>query len=595
MRDFVFLHDAVDNRWLSFTNPVEVVSAAHPGDIQPALARVERLVQQQGLWAAGFLAYESAPAFDPAMQTHTGGGMPLLWFGLYANPTPAHLPDPAPIPRQSFPQWTPNLAYEAYQQKIAAVKAFIAEGETYQVNFTIRLHGHFAGDPWQYFLHLAAAQQSQYAAFIQTGSHAVCSASPELFFELNGRRLRSRPMKGTAARGRLLAEDNARQQALQSSQKDRAENVMIVDMIRNDMGRIANIGTVKVPALFEIETYPTVLQMTSTVECETDASISEIFEALFPCASITGAPKIRTMDIIRCLEDAPRGIYTGSIGYLRPDRQAQFNIAIRTAVINLENGNIEYGTGGGIVWDSDPELEFRECEIKARVLHNRRPPFELLESILWAPEGGYFLLERHLDRLEEAGLYFGIPVYLEAVRAKLEDYAAGLSGLPHKIRLRVDRCGNIYLEAHPEPGIKPPLGFLPPENPTAYLQAAVALEPVDPDNPFLFHKTTNRDLYTRAQEGKPGVDHVLLWNTRGEVTEFTTANLVLRLGGRLVTPSLACGLLPGTLRAELMARGIIVEQIITRADIAQAEEAWAINAVRGWQPVVWDGGIRPID
>ena len=286
----------------------------------------------------------------------------------------------------------------------------------------MRLNSEFSGGEWDFFLNLAQTQ-NKYAAYIDTGRYVICSASPELFFKLDGNKIYSHPMKGTAKRGRTTLEDKEQAEWLHNSLKNRAENVMIVDMIRNDLGRIAEIGSVQVPELFTIEKYPTLFQMTSTVQAKTNASLDEIFSALFPCASITGAPKVSTMNIIAELETTPRKIYTGSIGYISPNRKAQFNVAIRTALIDRENKTAEYGVGGGIVWDSTSADEYSEALLKARVLTERPRTFDLIETLLWTPEDGYFLREKHIARMQDSAEYFGFPFSREEFEHQLDQLA----------------------------------------------------------------------------------------------------------------------------------------------------------------------------
>jgi len=366
-RPTVALYDPHRPAWLSFRRPAVVIRAHEPGAVRAALREVERAVATHGYTAAGFVAYEAAPAFDPALSVRGRPDVPLVWFGLFDDAEIA--PELLAPDRDERPvNWTPSTEWPTYQRAVEDVQTHIARGDTYQVNYTMRLRANFNGNPWTFFRSLVSGQTAPYAAYVETDRHALCSASPELFFEMDAATLRSKPMKGTAARGEAAAEDQLNAEWLQHSVKNRAENAMIVDMIRNDMGKIAEVGSVRVPHLFEIESYPTVLQMTSTVESQTDASFEAILEALFPCASITGAPKARTMELISQMEADPRGVYTGAIGYLAPGRRAQFNVAIRTPVVDLVDGRAEYGVGGGIVWDSDPAEEYEECRIKARVL-----------------------------------------------------------------------------------------------------------------------------------------------------------------------------------------------------------------------------------
>ncbi len=628
MSPTLHLLDATTHTWRTFTRPVRVLEIHTLADILPALHEIDRAVTQNGLWAAGFLAYEAAPAFDPAMVTHPPvEGLPLMWFGLYELPI---VNSQFPIPNSQWIIDNSQLAISpspsAYHTALAHIKAHIAAGNTYQVNYTLRLRAplpHISSSP------LLPLPPPPYAAHLDLGRFVISSASPELFFDLNGHTLRSKPMKGTAPRGRTLPEDHANAEWLYHSEKNRAENVMIVDMVRNDMGRIATTGTVRVPHLFDIERYPTVLQMTSTVECETLATLPDIFTALFPCASITGAPKIRTMQIIRELEPDPRGVYTGAIGFIAPGnavapgRRAQFNVAIRTLVVDTHTGQAEYGTGGGIVWDSDPEDEYREAHLKTRVLTVRRPTFDLLESLRWTPDEGYLLLERHLARLRDSAEYFDFLFDEERIRTALDEHAPSLS-TPHKVRILLTRAGEVTLEhqplpptpfllfppaslhpasfdygvplpkasghssaqdAPPAPGLPLPKTSAQSSAQNAALRVSFAPAPVSSSDVFLFHKTTHRAVYEQARAACPGYDEVLLWNERGEVTEFTTSNVVMQIGGDWFTPPVGCGLLGGTLRGGLIEQGTVSERVILREQVAGAEAVWAVNSVRGWRQV----------
>jgi len=527
-------------------------------------------VTKRGLHAAGFVGYEAAPAFDEAFAVQRGGRMPLLWFGLYASAEVVELP--APPRKRAAPgtSWKASVTEQQYYAAVRRIRRLIRKGDTYQVNYTYRLRSQFAADPWGFFLQLAAAQESPYSAFIDTGEWAICSVSPELFFRLDGQRIECRPMKGTAARGRTLAEDLAQGEALRGSEKDRAENVMIVDMVRHDLGRVAEAGSVKVTSLFAVERYPTVWQMTSTVEAKTGAGLSELFGALFPPASITGAPKVRTMEIIAQLESAPRLVYTGTIGFAGPGRRGQFNVAIRTALVNRRSGCAEYGVGGGITWDSKPASEWQECRTKARVLDAPAVVFDLLETMRWAPGEGYFLLELHLRRLEQSAAYFGFRVDLAALRKELDGAAAGFARSGRRVRMRVNREGRVLLDARAMPK-------------AAWQRQRVALArgAVDSSNPFLYHKTTNRGVYEAALAGCPGYDDVLLVNEKGEVTESTIANVIVELGGKLFTPPARCGLLPGTFRAHLLAQGKVRERAITADQLKQGSRVFLANSVRG--------------
>ncbi len=403
--NLVVLRDAASGRWLRFRHPVEILSAARAEDVLPRLREIENAVAGRHLHAAGWISYEAAPAFDPALAVRPPGPLPLLWFGLYENPEPVDLPpDASALPND----WRADVAPDAYGRAFDQIKRHIRAGDTYQVNFSYRLRRDaFEQDPWQAFLALVDAQRPAYGAYVSAGPWRLCSVSPELFFRLDGARLESRPMKGTAPRGRSAAEDRAQLAALRACAKNRAENLMIVDMVRNDLGRVARPGTVQTVRLCEPEKFPTVWQLVSAVAAETDASVSEIFSAAFPPASITGAPKARTMQIIADLETSPRQVYTGAIGFLSPGRRAQFNVAIRTLLLNVRSRRAEYGVGGGIVWDSDRAAEQAECRTKARILSRPpRPPFSLLETMLWTPADGIRLCELHLARLRDSAEYF---------------------------------------------------------------------------------------------------------------------------------------------------------------------------------------------
>jgi para-aminobenzoate synthetase/4-amino-4-deoxychorismate lyase len=469
--------------------------------------------------------------------------------------------------------WHPTTDRETYNSAIEQIKDHIAAGRTYQVNYTLRLEADFSGSPWDFFLQLAQ-RQNNHAAYIDTGRHVICSASPELFFQLDGNTILCRPMKGTIRRGRTTEEDQERSEWLRHSEKNRAENVMIVDMVRNDLGRIAKTGSVHVPRLFETERYPSLWQMTSTVTAETNCSLAEILAALFPSASITGAPKVSTMKIITELENTPRRIYTGSIGSIAPQRKANFNVAIRTALIDRGSGRAEYGVGGGIVWDSTSADEYAEALLKANVLVDQPAPFSLLETMRWTAEEGFFLREKHLARMLDSANYFDIPVTKEKLEEHLEQISSSFH-TPQRVRVSLDQDGILDFEAKP---FEPEVDFV-------VLNICLAKQPVDSNNVFLFHKTTRRAVYEAAREGSEAFDDVLLYNESGELTEFTIGNLVAELDGQLVTPPLACGALPGTFRAHLMETGQVVERTIHVEQLKDCTRIFRVNSVRKWQEV----------
>lgn len=567
------------DEWLRFSDPVEVLTARTHAEVFQAMEKIET----SGLWAAGFISYEAAGAFDSALKTHAPGALPLLQFGLFQS---LERIKPESHGEYQLGEWVPSVSRDEYTDAIAKIKDCIAAGDTYQVNYTFRLNAPFSGDPFAFFCDLAAAQQGGaggtpavrggYGAFIETDAFAICSASPELFFELKDGVITSRPMKGTRARGLTFSNDWKQREALQNSAKDRAENIMIVDMIRNDIGRIAVPGSVETVSRFDVEKYLTVWQMTSTVKGKVAAASSRSSQRqdaaatlrnLFPCASITGAPKAKTMEIIQSLETSPRGIYTGAVGFIAPSGDAQFNVAIRTAVI--QNGKAEYGIGGGIVWDSDAESEYEEALSKAAILTKKMPAFQILETMLWE-NGEIFLLERHLKRLAESAQYFDFECDVQKIR----DHLRALKfEIPTRIRLLLNRSGLFSVEA----------ASCRLQRQDASATLAVAKEPVDLKDVFLYHKTTNRSVYEKAKADFPDADDVLLFNDRGEVTESCIANVVVELEGRKVTPPVSCGLLAGTFRDELLERGEIEERIVTLEDLKSADSICLINSVRRWQ------------
>ena len=571
----VILRDGQRGVWLRFHAPHRIIQAVTAADVIPGLRDLEEHVTKDGLYAAGFIAYEAAPGLDPALTVKESSGFPLLWFGLYGPPEevapPPSSPDFAldPIP------WTPSESGDEYFRALGKIREHIREGDTYQVNHTFRLAAPYTADPWVTFLRLLGPVAPPFSAFVMTERWAICSASPELFFDLDGRRIRSRPMKGTAPRGLTRSEDDVRAHALHASEKDRAENVMIVDMVRNDLGRIAEPGSVEVSDLFTVERYPTVLQMTSTVTARTHARFTEIIRALFPPASITGAPKPRTMTIIRETESTPRHVYTGSIGFLAPGRRAQFNVAIRTVLIDRERHRAEYGVGGGIVWDSDPHAELEECRTKAQVLLDAHPQFELLETMLWQPDEGFSLLDRHLSRLRDSAAYFAFAFDEEAIGRELTALARSLPPAAHRVQLTMARSGRITVRA----------AVQSPVTEGSSYRVCVAPWPIDAADPFLYHKTTNRSVYRKAMAACPGFEDVLLWNQSGEVTESCIANVVVEVEGALWTPPVRCGLLAGTYRAQLVEEGKVRERVLKVSEVLQSARILLANSVRGLFPV----------
>jgi para-aminobenzoate synthetase/4-amino-4-deoxychorismate lyase len=581
---------------LAFGRPRRIVIARALDEVRPALAQVDAAARD-GAWAVGFVSYEAAPALDPALRTRPPGDAPLVWFGLHDTPAPP--PAPSPAGARLGPLLA-DVGPEAYRASVERLRDAMARGVAYQVNHTFRLRGPFEGDPLALYQRLRAAQGGGLGACLSLDDRrAVVSASPELFFARRGRHVITRPMKGTARRGRFLEEDEAAVAALTASPKERAENVMIVDLLRNDLGKLAEPGSVRVAALCTVERYRTVLQMTSTVEAtlRPGVELGELFQAAFPCGSVTGAPKASAMGLIAAEESSPRGVYCGAVGLVAPGGDAVFNVGIRTLWLDLERGEATAGVGGGITWDSSAAAEHDEALAKAAFLGDPGQPlvvslrqaqgnhergseraggtwdFSLLET-LRLEAGSYPRLAGHLARLGASARYFGVPLDEPRVRAALAAEAAGADDGPFRVRLLLDLEGRPATERSPAP--PPPAGPLP---------VVLAASPVSRRDPFLFHKTTRREPYDRARSASPEAFDVLLWNEEGEVTEFTIGNVVLELGGERVTPPRESGLLAGVLRAELLASGAVRERPVPVEAALRAERIWLVNALRGWIPV----------
>ena len=570
---------------LSFQNPRKVLMAWRQEEVRPLLREIEAEAVA-GRWCVGMVSYEAAPAFDPAFKVHARCGFPLVAFAVFDSY--AELPTPS-SGEYRVGEWLPDADAVRFAQDFAAIKAAIYAGAVYQINYTTRLRGDFSGDVQAYFEALRANQPGAYCASLDWGTHCVLSASPELFFRREQGQIITRPMKGTAPRGSDDAEDARNTEALRSNDKERAENLMIVDLIRNDLGRIAVPGSVKVASLFDIEVLPTVLQMTSTIHArpQPGATLEDIFAALFPCGSVTGAPKISAMQYIKELEKSPRGVYCGAIGVVKPGGEAVFNVGIRSITLESPQANstlrkAEYGVGSGIVWDSTYEGEAFEFRVKARILRRAAKAFMLLET-LRLEHGAFWLLNRHVERLRASARYFAFVFDEVAVRGALNCFAqmhAAAQGAL-RVRLLLARDGTLRLEEAPLPDT------------LDRVRVQLADTAMDTEDEFLYHKTTQRDHFQRhVPTGTPTEESAatalfdtLLHNAAGEFTEFTRGNVVFDLNGCLCTPPVACGLLPGTFRQELLDACKIIEARITQSDIVHAKAIWFINSLRGWVKV----------
>lgn len=554
---------------LHFGAPVQVIEARSLAEVRPAIRLVEAAARA-GRWAVGYLAYEAAPAFDEALVVRAGEG-PLLWFGIHERPLEGDRDgdrdfDPDPV-QAALLDLHPEVDRAAHQASVERLREAIAAGTAYQVNLTYRLRGRLAGDPLALYRRLRAAQGGGETAYLRTGDRAIVSASPELFLLKTGDRVLTRPMKGTARRGRFAEEDEAAARALAGSEKDRAENVMIADLTRNDLGRVAETGSVAVTSRFDVVRLRTVWQLTSTVEARLapGAGLEALLGATFPCGSITGAPKAMATRLIAAEERSPRGAYCGAVGAVAPGGDACFNVAIRTVEVELGGGAARYGTGGGITWASRPEAEWDEAQAKTAVLDLAPGRPTLLETMRL--EGGRVaMLDGHLARLAASARFHALPLELAAARALVE--AQGGQG---RLRLLLGPDGALTLERAPLPA--------PLAGPALL---AFAAAPVSSRDPALFHKTTARGPYEARRAGRPDCFDVILLNEAGRPTETTIGNLVIELDGQRVTPPLGDGLLPGVFRAHLLARGEVLERPLTRAEVERATRLWLVNALRGW-------------
>jgi len=553
---------------------LETVIAAHsPDEVLPALAQVEQAVAQ-GRHAAGFVSYEAAAALNPELSALETGDLPLVWFGIFTE-------------RLAATTWgddsgtndclisTPELVIDrhVYIGAVNSIRESIARGETYQVNLTTRQRFIVSGDPFTLYRRMCRNQQAPFCAWLDIGTHFILSASPELFFSLENDLLTMKPMKGTAPRRPGADDDRRQREQLAASPKERAENLMIVDLVRNDLAVIAETGSVEVTDLFGVETFPTVHQMTSTVTARIrpEVGLTDIFRALFPCGSVTGAPKRRTMEIIKGLEATPRGLYCGAIGYVSPGREAAFSVAIRTVVVETDTGNGEIGIGSGITWDSDPGSEFQECLDKGAFMVRDSSPFQLIESLRFDQEG-YLLLDQHLLRLAGSAEYFGFSLDLDVLRKQLGQLGQSLSG-SHKVRILLSMDGSFTLGAQP----------LSEPDAASFAKIALSQHRVTTSDPFLYHKTSRRALYDRELQAHPDCYDVVFLNERGELTEGCFNTVVLSLHGELLTPALDCGLLPGVLREELLQVGAVRETVLKLDDLYRADRIWLVNSVRGWR------------
>jgi len=571
--------DEVNNKNLLFSSPIAILSTNNFSEIPSLFISIEKYIRNKK-WVAGYVSYECAYHFENNISAdfQNNSSFPLLWFGVYESPVQIkkEILDGIISTTQSMIE-NPRLLIDdrSYKKSIERLKEYIVNGDTYQVNFTDRFEFDIHGSIPELYFALRKKQHVPYGAFINLGDSQILSFSPELFFKRNANSISTKPMKGTVKRGRTLDEDYVNEEWLRNDEKNRSENLMIVDLLRNDIGRICQTGSVTVENMYAIERYETVIQMTSTVKgmLKDETSYYDIFKSLFPCGSVTGAPKIRTMQIINELEDHRRGVYCGAIGFISPDEEAVFNVAIRT--IEAEQGKGMMGVGSGIVFDSDPQQELEECKLKAAFLLNKEADFQLLETILW--DGKFTFLEEHLMRMKNSADYFSFEFHKDKI---LDALFLSERSLDRRKKYRV----RLLLSNDSEPFVEV---FELLESSANY-QIKIAPIRTNSEDRFLFHKTTNREVYNRysAHAKEENLADYIFLNERGEITEGSITNIFIEKDGTLLTPPISSGLLAGVYRQEVLKTNHhACESILTMSDLIASDAIYICNSVRGWVKV----------
>lgn len=583
--DFVLLQtnrfDKGNHRSFLFSDPSRVISCYKLDEVKKSFLQLEDFVSK-GYYAAGFISYEAGFSFEESLSgLKKDPHFPLLWFGIYKKPViVTHKEKIEFLQHRHAPyrirNLRPNISRKKYIDDVKRIKDFIRQGDTYQVNYTFKYKFDFHGSLFNFYEDLKKKQSVSYSAFVKTPRFSILSLSPELFFRKDRNRTEMRPMKGTLDRGRDMGEDRCNMEALKKSPKDRSENVMIVDLLRNDLGRISRSGTVKTVKLFEAERYETLLQMISIIRgvLKKDITPYDLFKAVFPSGSVTGAPKISTMKIINTLEKEPRNIYTGSIGFFAPDGEAVFNVAIRTLLVDNKKNKGEMGIGSGIVYDSGTYKEFEECKLKARFITEKKNDFSLIETILWQPKKGYFLLRPHLDRLSSSAEYFNFKYDNRYIIKELKNLEKLFNAhYDYKVRLLLEGEGIVKSK------------FSRLSKRPALAKVRFSDNRTSSKDIFLYHKTTNRDLYNEEHKKwkKKGYFDIIFTNENNQITEGAISNIIVKRNSFYYTPPLECGLLNGIFRKYLLSNKKISlkEKVLYKEDVKKAEEIYMINSVRG--------------
>ncbi|MBU0759968.1 MAG: aminodeoxychorismate synthase component I [Candidatus Omnitrophica bacterium] len=571
---------------MAFTDPFRIISCRRIEDVRTAFSEIERFLRK-GYYAAGYISYEAGFALEDTLERlQEESALPLLWFGIYKGPVISKARDNSLSNSKKASYKMSNLrsntSRKEYVDNIKKIKGFIRCGDTYQVNYTFKYKFDFRGSAYGLYKDLRGNQRVSYSAFINAGGFSILSLSPELFFRKDRDIIEVRPMKGTLDRGIDLKEDRRNMEILGQSLKDRSENVMIVDLLRSDLGRVSEPGTVRTRKLFQVEKYETLLQMISIVSARLrkDVGLYDLFKAIFPSGSVTGAPKISTMKIINGLEKEPRDVYTGAIGFLAPDDEAVFNVAIRTILVDNKTGKAEMGVGSGIVYDSDPDKEFEECKLKTNFLTQAREDFRLIETILWRRGKGYYLLSRHLKRLYSSADYFGFKYERKRLEKQLEKLEKKFKGHYHyRVRVLLDRDGKIRSCFFRIPGSGDKV------NRVRFSGKKVSSKEI-----FFYHKTTRRNLYDEELKKwrNKGYFDVIFTNEKNQITEGAISNIIIKKGKSYYTPPVTCGLLNGVYRGYLLDSKKIPlkEKVLRESDVRGADEIYMVNSVRGMVKVV---------
>ena len=585
--DCVFLEtnrfDAQNRKSLLFLKPFKVITCFRPEELREKLDELDKILDK-GYYAAGFMSYEAGYAFEEALKNKNRYTFPLLWFGVYKKPLIYEGRLAGEVKGStSINDIKPNISKKEYIANIKRIKKHIVRGESYEVNFCFKQKFSFRGSAYKLYLQLREKQTVAYSAFIKFGDYFIVSFSPELFFRKTKSSIETRPMKGTLKRGKTLEEDAEQERFLGRSDKDRSENLMIVDLLRNDLGRISKAGSVKAKELFKVEKYETLFQMISVIRgsLKKDISLYQIFKNIFPCGSVTGAPKIRTMRIIRELEKEPRLVYTGSIGYLAPKKEkGAFNVAIRTVVIDKKKKKGEMGIGSGIVYESDASSEYAECLLKSSFLTSKKSNFQLIETILVKGGRRCLLLKLHFERLKKSSKYFNFCYNEKAVRENLKTRLEALDERKfYKLRLLLSRAGTVKITC----------SVIPAGQDVIPRRVKISGKKTLSSDVLLRHKVSARELYNKEHKKykKLGFYGVIFTNERDEITEGAVSNIIIKKGGFYYTPPLSCGLLNGVYRQYLINKKSfpLKEKTIFRKDVLTADAVYLCNSVRGLEEV----------